>query len=215
MARLSRAAWVLIALALLFFGISLDLLSGGPLTTLDVHIADWMRTHRDPALSQALLVVTHAHAQAAVLACAALLTGYFTWRRRWVWALCTLTAVPGAIALNPLLKLLFERARPQWNDPLLSLSSYSFPSGHTAGATALYGLLAAYAFSRTSSLTGRAAAVSGALAMVALVALSRMVLGVHYLSDVLAAACSSAFWLVLCLAVVHAAAARRRQPESG
>jgi membrane-associated phospholipid phosphatase len=212
---LSRAAWALIALALLFFVIALDLLSGGPLTALDVRIADWMRAHRDPALSQVLLFITHAHAQAAVLAYAAVLTGYFTWLRRWVWVLCTLTAIPGAIALNPLLKLLFGRARPQWDDPLISLSSYAFPSGHTAGATALYGLLAAYALSLAGSARVRAAIVAVAVAMVSLVALSRMVLGVHYLSDVLAAACSSGFWLVLCLAVVHAAAARRRKPQGG
>ena len=53
------------------------------------------------------------------------------------------------------------------------------------------------------------------MAMVGLVALSRMVLGVHYLSDVLAATISTGMWLVLCLAVVHAVAARRRQPPSG
>jgi membrane-associated phospholipid phosphatase len=210
---LSRAAWALIALALVFFAIAFDLLAGGPLSTLDVRIADWMRTHRNDVVIQPLLWLTHAHAQAPILACAVLIAGYFAWRREWRWLVATAAVIPGALVLNHLLKLLFERARPRWEDPLLSLSSYSFPSGHTAGATALYGLLAAYAVSRVPQHPWKA--VLAAAVMVALVALSRMVLGVHYLSDVLAAALSTGMWLVLCLAVVHATAARRHQRPSG
>ncbi len=210
---MSVAARALIGLAVVFFGIALDLLSGGPLTTLDVAIADWMRTHRNDALIQALLVVTHAHAQAPVLLYAAIIAAAFAWRRRWAWLAATAAAIPGAVLLNHLLKLLFERARPQWDDPLLSLSSYSFPSGHAAAATALYGLLAAWAISR--ALLHRRKIVLAAAAMVVLVALSRMVLGVHYLSDVLAAIVSTGMWLVLCLAVAHAPAMRRRQSQGG
>jgi membrane-associated phospholipid phosphatase len=210
---LSRVAWGLIALALVFFGIAFDLLSGGPLTALDVRIADWMRTHRSDIVIQPLLWVTHAHAQAPLLACAAFVAGCFAWRREWRWVVATAAVIPGTLVLNHLLKLLFERARPRWEDPLLSLSSYSFPSGHTAGAMALYGLLAAYAVSRAPK--HQWAIVLVAAAMVALVALSRMVLGVHYLSDVVAATLSTGMWLVLCLGVVHATAARRRQRPSG
>jgi membrane-associated phospholipid phosphatase len=210
---LSRVAWALIALALVFFGIAFDLLSGGPLTTLDVRIADWMRTHRSDIVIQPLLWVTHAHAQAPILAYAVLIAGYCAWRREGRWLVATAAVIPGALVLNHLLKLLFERARPRWEDPLLSLSSYSFPSGHTAGATALYGLVAAYAISQVPK--PRWKILLGAAVMVAVVALSRMVLGVHYLSDVLAAAVSTGMWLVLCLGVVHATAARRRQRPSG
>jgi undecaprenyl-diphosphatase len=49
----------------------------------------------------------------------------------------------------------------------------------------------------------RAGFVMGAIVAIALVAFSRIYLGVHYLSDVVAAACSSAAWLVLCLSAVH------------
>jgi membrane-associated phospholipid phosphatase len=178
-----------------------------------VRIADWMRTHRVDALIQPLLWITHAHAQAPVLGFAVILAAWYGWRREWKWLAVTATTIPGAFVLNHLLKLLFERARPRWEDPLLSLSSYSFPSGHTAAAAALYGVLAAYAVS--SMPQHRWTAILVAAAMVVLVALSRMVLGVHYLSDVLAATISTGMWLVLCLAVVHAAAARPRQRPGG
>ena len=54
---------------------------------------------------------------------------------------------PAAIP-HTLYKHAFERARPSWDNPLLTLTSYSFPNGYTAGATLFYGLLAAYLIAR-------------------------------------------------------------------
>ena len=71
-----------------------------------------------------------------------------------------LLAVPGTTLLNQLLKHAYERARPHFDDPLLSLESYSFPSGHAAGATAFYMVLAAFLVSRTYDRRHRAAIVS-------------------------------------------------------
>ena len=48
--------------------------------------------------------------------------------------------VAGGLTLNVLMKLAFHRARPSFDDPLLTLTSYSFPSGHVAGSTLFYGL---------------------------------------------------------------------------
>ena len=90
------------------------------------------------------------------------------------------------------------RARPVSDHPLLVLTSYSFPSGHVAGATLFYGFLAAIYASGDSQWGRKVMAVLGATAVVALVALSRMVLGVHYLSDVLAAFAEGVAWLTVC-----------------
>ena len=197
---------------MLFFAVTADLLAGGPLTRFDVVAANWLRAHGNPAATQLLLAVTHAHGQALLLVYAGLFAAWLAVRRDWAWVGATLLAVPGGLLLNHALKLLFERARPKWDDPLLTLSTYSFPSGHAAGATLLYGLLAAYFIPRSRK---RAALIASAVFFIALVGLSRLYLGVHYLSDVLAAVCSSAAWLVLCLAVVHAASARHRQSAIG
>jgi uncharacterized membrane protein YdjX (TVP38/TMEM64 family) len=72
-----------------------------------------------------------------------------------------------------------------------------------------YGVLAAFLVSRSYDWRRRAACVGGAVAAVVLVAFSRMYLGAHYLSDVLAAICSSTVWLALCLAGGHALVRRR------
>src|SRR5439155_11271838 len=106
--------------------------------------------------------------------------------------------------INLVLKAAYERLRPHFDDPLLVLTTFSFPSGHAAGAVLFYGVLAAFLVSRFYDWRARAACVAGAVGAVALVGFSRMYLGAHYLSDVLAAVCSSTVWLVLCLAGGHA-----------
>jgi membrane-associated phospholipid phosphatase len=118
-------------------------------------------------------------------------------------------AVTGGLVLNILLKLVYQRARPRFDDPLLTLTTYSFPSGHTAGAVVFYGVLAAFLVSRFYDRRLRAASVIGAIVAIVLVAFSGLYLGAHYLSDVVAAACSRTAWLVLCLAGGHALARRR------
>jgi undecaprenyl-diphosphatase len=140
---------------------------------------------------------------------AALLALWFWRRRAHYWLIVCLIAVPGGMLLNVALKHVFRRVRPSFDDPLLSLVTYSFPSGHTAAATVFYGLLACYLVRRTQAWRVRVLIVAGAVAMVILVALSRMYLGVHYLSDVLAAAAEGAAWLAICVTAVSTLHRRR------
>jgi undecaprenyl-diphosphatase len=140
---------------------------------------------------------------------AALLALWFWRRGAHYWLVACLVAVPGGMLLNVALKHVFRRARPSFDDPLLTLATYSFPSGHTAAATVFYGLLACYLVRRLPGWGGRALAVAAAVFMVALVALSRMVLGAHYLSDVLAATAEGAAWLAICITSVATLHRRR------
>ena len=117
-------------------------------------------------------------------------------------------AVPLGMLLNVLLKNIFQRARPSFEHPLLTLTTYSFPSGHAAAATLLYGVLGAYLVC-TCKGWRRALAGCLAVAMVALVGLSRIYLGAHYLSDVAAAVASSVGWLAIVFTSV--ATWRKRQ----
>ena len=83
-------------------------------------------------------------------------------------------------------------------EPLAHLTTYSFPSGHAVASTVFYGALCVLVLQRVRSPAWRVAALAGAVAMVLLVAFSRVYLGAHYLSDVLAgiavgAACVAAF----------------------
>jgi membrane-associated phospholipid phosphatase len=200
----------LILLAAWGFGIVAgDVVRGAAITGVDVRLAQWFRARATPGFTQAMLFVTHWNGLAGSSVMAALLALWFQRRRLHAWALLTVVAVPGGMLLNAALKHVFRRARPSLDHPLLTLETYSFPSGHTAAATVFYGLLACWLLTRVRAWPARVLVVLGCAAMIALVALSRMYLGVHYLSDVLAAALESCAWLALCLTAVSTLRRRR------
>jgi membrane-associated phospholipid phosphatase len=185
----------------LFALIAANIAAGDPLVELDAAASKWVLAHRNPALTLLMLGVTHAHAPFALCGYASI-AGWYCWRRgfnRWLFALAL--AVPVGLALNFTLKMLFRRARPVPGDALMTLESYSFPSGHTAGATLFWGVLAAYAMSRAVSHRARSAIAIAWLCAIALVAFSRVYLGVHYVSDVLGACAWSLAWLAAALLI--------------
>jgi undecaprenyl-diphosphatase len=202
--QLAVGALLLILAAWLFGAIAEDVVTGDRLTLVDAAIAQWLHRHATAPLTNAMLAVTRLHSTVAVAAYATL-AGLWLWRRRdWRGLATIFVCVAGGLALNVLVKLAFHRARPVFDEPLLTLSSYSFPSGHVAGSTILYGLGVAWVFRRTRRALWRALAVVGALAMIVLVAFSRMYLGVHYLSDVAAAFAEGVAWLAICLSALAA-----------
>jgi membrane-associated phospholipid phosphatase len=185
------------------------------LALVDVRLAHWFRARATPGFTQAMLFVTHWNGIAGSCVMGALLAAWFWRRKAHYWMVVTLVAVPGGMLLNVALKHLFRRARPTLDDPLLTLATYSFPSGHTAAATVFYGLLACYLVRRCTGWPARAAVITGACLMVMLVALSRMYLGVHYLSDVLAAAAEGCAWLATCITAVSTLQRRRMARARG
>ena len=203
------ACAALVLAGALFLGIAEDVHEGDPLVQTDLRIAVWFHAHGSPALTQCFIVLTNLHALPAVGLYASLLALWLARRREFDWLLALAIAVPGGMALNWVFKLAYERARPVFDDPLLTLDTFSFPSGHAAGATLLYGFVAAYVLPRLRGTAARFACALMLASMVALVALSRVYLGVHFLSDVLAAICAATAWLALCLISVHALQQRR------
>jgi undecaprenyl-diphosphatase len=202
---LAIAGWTAFAVAgLLFLAIAWNLTARSSLAALDARVSDWLQARGSPALIAFFLVVTHLNSTVAIAAWSGVFAIVLARLREWYWMLTLAVAVGGGALLNVVLKYAYERLRPRFDEPLLELASYSFPSGHTSGAVAFYGVLAAFLVSRFYDPRRRAACVAGAIAAVALVAFSRIYLGAHYLSDVLAAACSSTVWLVVCLAAGHA-----------
>jgi membrane-associated phospholipid phosphatase len=124
---------------------------------------------------------------------AALVALGMAWRRQWR-ALVAGGIVVGVVwALNPVLKDLIERGRPDlWPHPM-TVSEYSFPSGHAANTAALAAALAMIAW---SSRLRTAAVVAGAV-VVLLVALGQLALGLHYPSDILAGWLWAGAWAAL------------------
>lgn len=194
----------------LFLAIAEDVVTADPLVLLDARLATWLHAHASPELTQFFLQVSLIHGVAAICVYTAALVAFLALQHDWYWVRRVALIVPAGMLLNTVLKYAYQRVRPSFDHPLVVLTTYSFPSGHTAGATLFYGIFAVVLFSRLRSHAVRTAFLAGAALLVTLVAFSRMYLGAHYLSDVAAAACASVAWIAFGLIAL---AQFRRSPE--
>jgi membrane-associated phospholipid phosphatase len=211
--QLAAGALVLIAAAWLFGAIAEDVVTGDRITVVDAALTQWLHRHATPAMTRWVLVVTNLHSTLAI-SCYSVLVGlYFAFTRHWRRVATLFVCAAGGLTLNVLMKLAFHRARPVLDHPLLTLSSYSFPSGHVAGSTVFYGLGMLFLFTRVHRWVPRIAIAAGALLAVALVAFTRVYLGVHFLSDVAAAFAEAVAWLAISLTALDAYWRRRDRPR--
>jgi membrane-associated phospholipid phosphatase len=183
--------------------ISEDIINHEPLTVADAQLSIWLHAHQSSVLTSMMFVSTSLGSTATVTGVSIALGLYLLWRRRFFWFTVLVSSAAGGALLNRLLKYAFHRPRPHFDDPILRLTSYSFPSGHTMMATVLYGVVAAYLFTKTPQLYWRIVIILSASFVIALVGFSRIYLGAHFLSDVLGAMAEGLAWLSLCLSLVY------------
>ncbi len=198
---------VFIAAVLVFAGIAVHVSSANWLTATDDRISHWFDLHGTVGWTRFMFVITDLHGSVAIPLFSAVFVLLLARRKDWFWMAAVAGTTFGGMLLNIGLKYVFRRGRPSFENPLVNIATYSFPSGHTVGTTLFYSVLAAYLMSRVSSIAARIAILAVAAAMVALVGLSRIYLGAHYLSDVVGAILEGLAWLSLCLTAV--AVARR------
>ena len=167
-----------------------------PLTLLDHEITRWFREHATPALTVIALFVSF-FGSVRFLAVATLLACWWLWRRQmWNRLLVFICAMLGESALDLALKHAFHRQRPVLENPLVTLTSYGFPSGHTMGATVFYGL-SAFIIAGVAQRR-RIPIFAAASVIIFAIGLSRIYLGAHYTSDVLGAFAAGGAWLAFC-----------------
>jgi membrane-associated phospholipid phosphatase len=119
-------------------------------------------------------------------------------RRACVWTVAVMVATS---LTTTLLKLLFHRHRPEWNDPVHALTSFSFPSGHASSIASAMGVVVVLTVLYVNGPLLRLAVFTAAALFVALVGADRILLGVHNLSDVVAGYAVAGFWLFALLAL--------------
>lgn len=107
-------------------------------------------------------------------------------------------AVLGSVLLNTLLKLLFQRARPEINR-IIEANGYSFPSGHSMTAFSMYAALAFLVWKHIPSRLGRLLLIVLSSLLILMIGTSRIYLGVHYPSDVLGGYFMSGCWMAACI----------------
>jgi undecaprenyl-diphosphatase len=140
-----------------------------------------------------------------------LVVALYLWQGRPRTARLFVITVIGAEVLDQILKLAFHRTRPAAFFGLPEPLGYSFPSGHALVACSFYGVLAAFAATRTESRARRWTYRIAAALLIAIIGISRIYLGVHYPSDVLGGYAAALVW------VFTVASARRwmRQSRGG
>lgn len=208
--HLTVGALIIIAAGWCFGGIVEDILTGDPLTLIDTQIAEWFHRHATPAVTKAAIVITYL-GSLPFLGGATLATALFLlWWRWWHRLLALALTMGGGTLLTILLKAVFYRQRPIFENPLITLPSYSFPSGHVMGSTLLCGSIAFIIASSLKAWRWRVLSILSAFLFVLLIAFTRLYLGVHYLSDVLGAMAAGLAWLAFCLTAVETF---RRRPD--
>jgi membrane-associated phospholipid phosphatase len=178
---------------------SVALAVANPLAGPDHDIAAWFQTHLTPTFVSVLRAFTEFGSSEWIAAVLFFLVAFFIWKRWWPSLVTLIVAVPGGMLLNELLKILVQRQRPLLAGPFVDWSGYSFASGHTIGATLLYGQLLLFVLPVVKARHLRRLIIFVALSLVALVGFSRIALGAHFLTDVLAAIIFGVLWLAFCL----------------
>lgn len=182
-------------------------------TGLDNRVADELHQHATRPLTEFFEAVTTL-GNGIVLAGVAAIAAYLLARRRYyAEAVLMVLAYVGAELLSYSLKLAFRRDRPFFTDPLATVSTYSFPSGHATVSVAVYGALSLVLFRRLSG-PARLVCLAAAVLLVSLIGFSRLYLGVHFLSDVLAGFSVGLAWLALCVVVLDLHHRRRSRLQT-
>jgi membrane-associated phospholipid phosphatase len=176
---------------------------GNPVAGIDHGVALWFHSHLTPAFVSVLRGITEFGSSEWIGIVLGLTVLFFIYQRWWPSLLTMIVAVPGGMLLNEWLKLLVHRHRPFVDGWFVDWSGYSFASGHTIGATLLYGQLALFLIPIVKSRRSRVLLFSATSFVIVLVGFSRVALGAHYLTDVLAGMFLGTSWLTLCVVVAR------------
>src|SRR5947199_4162821 len=169
-----------------------------PLAGADHQIAGWFHIHLSQAFVNVLRIFSEPGSAQWIGVVLFLAVLFFVWKRAWPALVTMIVAVPGGMLLNELLKLAVHRHRPFLDGWFVDWSGYSFASGHTIGATLLYGQLLLFLLPLMRSKRWQRLTILSAAMLVMLVGFSRIALGAHYLSDVIAAMVLGVLWLMIC-----------------
>jgi undecaprenyl-diphosphatase len=202
-----RSAYRAPALRAIVFGIAMILAAAGAFADIAEDVADHESSGLDRSVSLALhgfdspfmdvaMRILSALGSASVVVFTVAAIALWALRRGERRAAAILVAL-GIVteALNLALKLTFQRTRPSLFVEIVTLHSYSFPSGHSMSAAAVYGMCAIVAARLRPSAARSLAIATPVLAL--LIGVSRVFLGVHWPTDVLAGFCAGAILLLM------------------
>jgi membrane-associated phospholipid phosphatase len=199
-------------LALFLFGWLADEMLEGSTMAFDMRVRAATHAFATPRLTHTLRLVSHLGGPSVLTVLGVILVAVFVAHRWWRGAIVLFVAMAGSSVLDTALKLAFRRARPE---PYFGSSlpeSYSFPSGHALFAFCFFTAGAALLAPRMQHPALRWLVWSVAALLILAIGFSRIYLGVHYPSDVVAGYAVGLIWssvLIVGDRVAHARARRR------
>jgi membrane protein DedA with SNARE-associated domain/membrane-associated phospholipid phosphatase len=188
------AALALLGGAWMFLGITEDVVSSDPLVRIDQLLYTALQTLRTDMADTLMIAATELGSATVAIAVITGIAAVLAWKRCWRTLAYWLTAVGFAQALVWILKITLERTRP--NAMYNGADQYSFPSGHAASSIVLYGFLA-FLLAHGQKRGARVTITLLAAGLAGLIAFSRLYLGAHWLSDVLASLSLGTAWVAL------------------
>jgi len=151
-----------------------------------------------PHLDYLFLIGTNFGGIIAVILIGGAAVGWLLRRQRWRQAVFLVTSLGGAAVINVAMKLLFARERPDLWQQLITETNFSFPSGHAMASSALVFSLVVLLW----NTKWRKLILWGGIPYVVFIGFSRLYLGVHYPTDILAGWCVSLAWIATAWAIV-------------
>ena len=198
-----------------------EMVNEGETRTLDTALLLALRNPLDPGqalgppwMGEIMRDITALGGTAVLSLLSLSVVGYLALLRRYDLALLVIVAVGGAMLLNLVLKLGFDRPRPELVPHLTEVYQTSFPSGHSMSSAATYLTLGAMMARVQPRRQLKVYFLALAIAVMLVVGFSRVYLGVHWPTDVLAGWAAGAIWALLCWLVAWYISQRRQPPPS-
>jgi undecaprenyl-diphosphatase len=161
----------------------------------DIRVRDAVHQLATPDLTVIMVWITRLGSGLVLSCLAAAIIWILVWRHKHRSALLLVITLAGAIVLDGALKLAFHRLRPQPFFGIPVPETYSFPSGHALVSFSFYGVLAWIITRHCQQRWQRVLVWTSAVVLIALIGISRIYLGVHYPSDVIAGYLGAAIWV--------------------
>jgi undecaprenyl-diphosphatase len=209
------AGFLLAALGLWLFSAIADEILDKESFTFDKEILLTLKELHTPVLDKVMLGFTFLGEPVILLIMCLVIGTWLLMRGQRSQATILIIAAAGAVALNNLLKVLFGRARPMLWERIVDVQQYSFPSGHAMISMVVFGMIGYLLSSKFSQW--RIGIISLTILLVTGIGLSRLYLGVHWPTDIVAGYAAGLVWLLTCIfsfQVLQERHAVAQEPES-
>ncbi|MDV6377299.1 phosphatase PAP2 family protein [Sporosarcina sp. GW1-11] len=192
--------WLICILLTGFFAFLARTIHLHTITSFDDPIIDFVQGTETPWLTTIMKAFTTIGSTTIVALLTVFTLAFLLWKKNRAQAILLVSVLAGTGILNQVLKFIFKRERPTFHR-LIDIGGYSFPSGHTMMAFSLYTILAYIVWRNLRFTWSRVVVVVLAAVMIAMIALSRIYLGVHFPSDIVGGVLASMVWLIASIAM--------------